>query len=295
MTTVAFGLAGCAIEPLAGSDADVGAPTHGSVYVVAHMTNTPDAARWAVSQGANGVEVDLRFDEGGSPKNFLHDGVCDCACSLGEDDDVCAVLAGGCQASTPVAELLATLAALPELALVIVDSKVTGDVDRAVQEAAGMRAAETLGAALFGRGYGGKLVLAAPKSDAAPYLGAAARAFEATAWASRVSYTFDEDGDDAEGAERTLASLAGLTSRRAYGVGVSACSPGDFVEAVARGAEVERGAGSTLTYVWTLDAEDAMRRHFDAGARAIVTNEPKKLDDVVRSLGRVKARAAVAR
>jgi len=40
--------------------------------VVAHMTNSKGAVKWAVSVGANAVELDLQFKNDGTPKEFYH-------------------------------------------------------------------------------------------------------------------------------------------------------------------------------------------------------------------------------
>ncbi len=53
-----------------------------AVTIVAHMTNTPGAVRWALEQGANGVELDLQFVDD-QPDRFQHSidfEPCDCTC-----------------------------------------------------------------------------------------------------------------------------------------------------------------------------------------------------------------------
>ena len=54
-------------------------------YNIAHMTNTPDSVDWAVGKGANGVEIDVEFDNfNGNPLKFIHSpkssDACDCTC-----------------------------------------------------------------------------------------------------------------------------------------------------------------------------------------------------------------------
>src|SRR5437588_6419450 len=50
-------------------------------FNIAHMVNTASAVDWALSQGANGLEMDLRFRSDGTPYQFQHGGFCDCDCS----------------------------------------------------------------------------------------------------------------------------------------------------------------------------------------------------------------------
>jgi hypothetical protein len=261
-------------------------------YVIAHMTNTPEAIRWAAAEGANAVEIDVRFDEGdGTPNTVRHGGICDCICSLGHDDHVCAALSRDCEASSSIPDVLSAIAAQPELALVIVDSKIDGDAPPDVQRSAGARMVDAIDVGLFSRGYHGKVVIGAPQTDALPYVQSAAAAASASTWASRISVGFDQTGKRESDATCTLHTLSSFTKRRAFGAGISACAVGDFTPAIRTGAALERTGDSGLTYVWTLDREESMRRYIDAGARGIITNKPRRLAAVARSLGKKMARA----
>src|SRR5438093_1257275 len=73
-----FGLLGA--FALATSTRDASAAGKNGFYAVAHMTNTIEAVRWALGQGANAVEMDLRFEENGHPLYFKHQKPCDCSC-----------------------------------------------------------------------------------------------------------------------------------------------------------------------------------------------------------------------
>jgi len=284
---------GCAAET-AGDDVatDDLVETHDAAddfYVIAHMTNTPEAARWAIGQGANAVEIDLRFDDDGTPTSFKHGGICDCLCAMG-DDHVCSVLEPSCNATSGVPQMFEALHAIPELALVMIDSKIDGDASAETQRAAGTRVIDALTTGLFARGYRGKVVVAAPKTDARVYIEAAARAAARSVFAKRISFAFDQMGKSAANAACTLDTLSELTPNRVFGTGVSACAIGNYEPAVRAAAESERAGTSGLTYVWTLDRAESMRRYIDAGARGIITNKPSKLVEVVQASGKKLAK-----
>lgn len=290
-----FFTAGCASE--LGEEEDVAvdeealAEGKDDFYVIAHMTNTPEAVRWAAREGANAVEIDVRFDEDdGAPSAARHGGLCDCVCSLGNEDHVCAALERDCEASSPVPDLLAAIAGRPELALVVVDSKIDARAPTTLQRAAGARMVDTLSSMLFGRGYRGKVVVGAASTGAVAYVRAVAEAAGASRYRARISVGFDETGKRGSDAACTLDTLRPFAARRAFGAGISACATGDFTPAIREAAEAERGGASGLTYAWTLDAEPSMRRYIEAGARGIITNKPRKLAEVARAMGKAKAR-----
>lgn len=298
--------AGCGaseVEEVEEATAEVGAAAPTSVasdtapvegpndfYVIAHMTNTPEAVRWAAREGANAVEIDVRFDADGTPRELRHGGICDCICSLGDDDHVCAVFAGDCEATSSVPDTLATIASLADLALVVVDSKIDGSAAIDAQRSAGKRIVDAIERGLFDRGYRGKVVIGAPRTDAIAYIQSAAAAVSTTTHASRISVAFDQMGNAESDATCTLDTLRTFTTRRAFGTGISACADGDFTPAIRAAAANERAGTSSLTYAWTLDRESSMRRYIEAGARAIITNKPKRLAELAAAMGKTKAR-----
>jgi hypothetical protein len=97
-------------------------------------------------------------------------------------------------------------------------------------------------------------------------------------------------GKTATNAVCTLSTLASFTPNRVFGTGISACAIGDYEPAIRAAAESERSGGSGLTYVWTLDRAESMRRYINAGARGIITNKPAVLVDVARGMGKTLAR-----
>ena len=257
-------------------------------YVIAHMTNTPSAARWAIEAGANAIEIDLRFDDG-TPTSFVHGGICDCICAIGSAH-VCSVLEDACEATSSVPEMFASLRSMPKLAMVMIDSKIDGDASADMQRSAGLRVIDAISEGLFAGGYAGKVVVAAPKTDARVYIETAAAAAARSPFAKRISFSFDQMGKSATNAACTLSTLAELSPNRVFGTGISACAIGDYTPAIGAAAESERGGVSGLTYVWTLDRAQSMRHYIDAGARGIITNKPALLVDVARSMGKTLAR-----
>lgn len=267
-------------------------------YVIAHMTNTTTAVNWALAKGANALEMDLRFTAAGEPERFQHSTSitepCDCACTGKlQGDTVCAQLLHGpnggimgCQATVAVSEMFATLAAQQQLALVILDSKLSGADAAYLQERAGERIVQTLNADLFGKGYRGNVIISVGHPDAMSYLQQAAKMAAVSNNANRIYFAFDQEGGSAEDAACTLMTLAGLASKnRVFGTGISACAAGDFIPAI-RTAAANRDAGvAGLVYVWTLDKKDSMRKYIDNGADGILTNLPGNLVEVAREKG----------
>ena len=49
------------------------------MFVVVHATNNPRAIEWADSLGANGVELDVHYNESGIPSYVNHGAPCDCS------------------------------------------------------------------------------------------------------------------------------------------------------------------------------------------------------------------------
>jgi glycerophosphoryl diester phosphodiesterase len=254
-------------------------------YVIAHMTNTIDAVQWALNEGANAVEMDVRFSAAGEPGRFHHGGVCDCACSLWSSKHVCSH-GGRCDGETPVPAMLSALAQEKRLALVVLDSKVTVDDAMETQRRAGERIIDVLETNLFGRGYGGIVVVSVAHPDAAMYLATAARRASASPARDRILFTFDEEGGTRGDASRTLQLLAALQiDRVAYGTGASSCVPCGYEDAIATAASRRSGSGLGLVYAWTLDRAASMKRYIEKGANGIMTNKPAVLLDVVKELG----------
>ncbi len=248
---------------------DAGA--QGYFYAIGHMTNTRSAVDWAVSTGANALEADLNFDDAGNPTVFRHGSPCDCTCFTG---GVCDHL-DSCNASTDAPALLQHIATKP-IALLVIDSKVDGSTS----STAGRNVVNLLASSLFAQGFGGAVIIGAPKLSAFSYLQTAVEAAQASPYGSRMYFTVDGEGNDVGG---VLGKLVSLTSRNiVYGTGISACLPGSFETSILIGA-ANKGAGVIgLDYIWTLDKETSMARYIESGAQGIMTNYPDRLVDLLR-------------
>jgi glycerophosphoryl diester phosphodiesterase len=244
-------------------------------FAIAHMTNSADAVNWAVDNGANGLEMDLRFDGEGKPTHFRHGLPCDCTCFTG---GVCKHLGlTPCLSEVAADAQLKLIAGKPQVALVVIDSK----VDDKTPAVAGTNVVRLLVEHLFGNGYRGSVIVGAPQLSDFAYLQAAAVEAGGSAYASRIYFTVDGEGDRTV---ETITKLTTLPSRqRVYGTGISACSPKQFHDAIALGA-LNRAAGVIgLDYIWTIDKSSSMRDYLRAGAHGVMTNDPPALSSVLRA------------
>eukprot|EP00026_Physarum_polycephalum_P010077 Phypoly_transcript_10227.p1 GENE.Phypoly_transcript_10227~~Phypoly_transcript_10227.p1 ORF type:complete len:361 (+),score=61.04 Phypoly_transcript_10227:71-1153(+) len=240
-------------------------------YVMAHMCNTPSAADWALSVGANAVETDLNFVNN-IPTKFVHGGICDCLCSwIGEDQSVCDYL--DCDSTTDATVLLNHFAAQPNLALVMIDSKVDfTDVNQ--QHLAGFEVTDLLVNQLFEKGFLGEVVVSVATVDYFEYLYAVANSSNATPYASRFHFTFDGEEKDITTDFQYMLQLP--TMNRVFGTGNTACLPGEF-ESTLQVAESNRKQGNSgMSYVWTLNLESSMRDYLAIPAGGIMTNYPQR-------------------
>jgi hypothetical protein len=257
-------------------------------YNIGHMANTDAAAVWAAQQGANGLEMDLHFDESGNPTEFRHGGVCDCSCA--KDDTtlsghICANgLDNSCEAKSGAAEHLNTIATLRNLALVYIDSK----VDKDTNVNAGTQVVKLLEEQLFAKGYVGIVVVSAPKIEAFGYLQAAAQAAATAPHRDRFFFALDGvQGSPARGkaqADEAIDKLQGLpaTANLAYSNGISSCLADTFYREMSEGVRRQVAGDLGMVSIWTLDLERSMLNYLNIGVRGIVSNKPGVLNRVVR-------------
>ncbi|MFK8186393.1 MAG: hypothetical protein AB8B99_23705 [Phormidesmis sp.] len=249
-------------------------------YNIAHMVNTPKAICWALSKGANGLEADLNFDEDGNPTVYEHGGlVSDCTCNLlPSDNHVCSVVSK--DDKTPAAELLRCIACQPNVALHVVDTKMNDDVD---QRAAGANVIKLLENELFGAGYQGNVIVGVGATKYIDYIKAAVKQASGSRYKARISFTFDGEFDDYEKVFNALSNLNSV--HKAYGTGITACSPSTYYPAILRGCVEETRAFHGLTYIWTLDSTSSMKKYLQHGVRGIMTNRPGDLRDLLDNDG----------
>ncbi len=256
-------------------------------FNIAHMVNTAQAVDWAVSQGANSLEMDLRFRSDGTPYEFRHGGVCDCLCTSG--DNVCKHLNQGCESRSDLAGQLNHIAAkAPPVAMIVLDGKVDDPkLDQRAQNVAGVKVVETLDQQLFSKGYRGIALIAAPKWDYSTYLKAAVGRARSSQYSSQIYFGVDMDNGGVDGARATLENLwRNLGSPLSiYGSGISACAPGNFYGETMLAGWYQAQGRIKLVNIWTLDNTDSMRRYIWLGARGVMTNKPGSLAGVAREQG----------
>ena len=234
------------------------------VYNIAHMVTTDEAVDWAVSQGANGLEMDLQFHDNGQPWEFRHsqDNLvpCDCICGTGSQDHVCTHLNGAtnkCMVSAPAQQHLQHIAGKNGVGLVYIDSKLANLLGKSnEQKTAGALVVDLLSDALFGgrghaaaqhgAGYKGIAIVTAPSSDFKDYLKAASDEAFKLGLQSDIYFAIDMDNGGKPGAQRTIGTLQSVVqpspapgphrvigadspNKIIYGSGVSSCAPGIFL------------------------------------------------------------------
>lgn len=274
-------------------------------YNIAHAINHSQYIDWAVSDGANAIEADLRFTDSGVVDKFMHGKVCECMLAqshlcyqmmqvspLYQPDPGIAKIErvrwdwDACMVTEVAHSFLRTLARNPAIALFIVDSKVGSSVAKAdsAKANAGRNVVQALVDHLFSQGYRGRVIVGVDEDKHQAYTRAAVAAARATPYADRIHFSFDENGKSGDKARATINLLESIAPGKAvYGNGVSAAWLGDFKDAFKVGVAAEREKRVGLNYIWTLDKSASMKTHIDLGVRGIMTNNPSVLRDLLKA------------
>ena len=259
-------------------------------YAIAHMANTATAVTWALRQGANGVEIDLNFDDNGNPTEFKHGLPCDCTCSPREFWPPMCIVLGDCSANSSKTSLLEHIAHInrintPGFALVVIDSKLDKKDSGNKQRAAGRNVVKLLEDHLFSKGYNGKVIIGAPHLTNGPYMSEAGIKANSSPYKSQMYFTIDMGGDKTYMTVDTLIRYL-PNKNRVYGTGISACVAATYYDAIRQAVkQYQVGTLGSLIYIWTLDKESSMRKYIDVGVNGIMTNDPGKLVRIVREKG----------
>jgi hypothetical protein len=265
----------------AGEAATTSAPGGGSdFYVIAHMINAgPKYVDWAMGQGANALEMDLRFDAAGTPTVFFHGTPCDCTCRLlARAGNVCGVIAGvsslnhACSDSTDAIRHLQQIAThKAALALVIIDSKVDAKPETNLT-VAGKKLIELLDTNLFGNGFAGNVIVGVPEIKYSAYLEAAVRQTESSPKKARYFFVIDGENKRVNDTIKQLAMLA--TKNRVYANGSSSCSPNNYFSEIGVAIQNQKSGSVGMVYTWTIDKSSSMDKYIASGVSGIITNEP---------------------
>jgi len=250
------------------------------VSVIAHMINTPNAVRWALDQGANGIEMDLKF-EGTRPTVFYHGFPCDCTCLLQfltNRNNRCGALGEGCSASTNTTEMTNFLGSSEiissRLALIYIDAK----LDKSVRNYAdaGANVVRLFNEQVLARGYRGQILLGCLTILYSDYLRGALREAARSNYTDRYFYTIDNEGDHAYKVLDDSLQLG--TNNLVYATGITACLPVTFHDAIQYSLEKKIYAA---VGIWTIDQEYSMRSYLDIGVDFILTNRPKRAVELI--------------
>jgi glycerophosphoryl diester phosphodiesterase len=258
------------------------------VAAVEHMANNAAAVDWAAKQGANGVEVDLNFNQDGTVKEFIHGGICDCTF---DNATICRVLRNAtgdsCDASeTPDNMMLAFARNADKLAVVYIDSKLSDlGTSQAKLEAAGRNVIQLLDKA-FENGYQGQVIISSPKIIYSAYLKSAIEATNNSHYKSNYYFQIDEEPDFTA----TMQALVSMTPNRVYSTGITASMPTRFyTEIELAGKNLENSSISGVG-IWTIDAPSAMRDYLNLGANMVLTNEIPTLLSTLSAEGKTLAK-----
>lgn len=247
------------------------------VSIIAHMVNTPNSIRWALDQGANSIEIDLKFD-GTRPSKFHHGFPCDCSCLLDFSTfrhNGCKVLGEDCSASTSVAEMIKFLSSdeiiSSRLAVIYVDAKLDNSVGNYAE--AGANVVRLFNEKVLARGFRGQILLGCLTISRVDYLRGALQEASKSKYADRYFYTIDNEGRRAN--QVLKLSLELETNNIVYDTGISACFhmlPSAFDDAIQYSLDTEAYAA---VGVWTVDRKSTMAHYLEAGVDFILTNRPK--------------------
>lgn len=247
------------------------------VSVIAHMVNTPNSIRWALDQGANSIEIDLKFD-GTRPSKFHHGFPCDCSCLLDFSTfrhNGCKVLGEDCSASTSVAEMIKFLSSheiiSSRLAVIYVDAKLDNSVGNYAE--AGANVVRLFNEKVLARGFRGQILLGCLTISRVDYLRGALQEASKSKYADRYFYTIDNEGRRAN--QVLKLSLELETKNIVYDTGISACFhmlPSAFDDAIQYSLDAEAYAA---VGVWTVDRKSTMAHYLEVGVDFILTNRPK--------------------
>ncbi|KAI8892528.1 hypothetical protein BC833DRAFT_662313 [Globomyces pollinis-pini] len=243
--------------------------------IFAHMVNHPDVVRWAIDQGANGIEMDLRFD-GSKPSEFRHSGICDCSCICANGDNcpetsVCnklwKVTGSHCNAKSTADEMTKALGSSDlhdKLAVIYIDSKI--DENTPLRES-GENIVKLLNENVFEKGYKGQVIISGSEVKFADYLKGALSAAKASKFADQYFYTYDAEGGNHE---RVFTALKELDTKNiAYATGITICLPGTYETAIKGSISKNAYAGIGI---WTIDKESSMKDYVNFGVTSIMTN-----------------------
>lgn len=281
-----------------------------SFYNIAHMTNHLREVEWAISWGANAVEIDLAYNDDGQsgamPAIAWHGKPCDCTCLSHIQGGLCWETGSSCFKTQSINTILAHLAK-SDLKLIHFDNKVTTDyaqnnpslstlgkkksglfrpfLNSAKRQQAGERLAEKVIDKLFKAGFQGNVLIGG--QDSGNFLQGAKNVFDYHGYQDFVYYSVD--GTDAGGAvtystsKRILQNVVGVPLRQmAFVTGITACllpvQAANFVAGLRRA----RSDNIPLRIGWTIDLKHIAHPWMALGMNGAITNFPGSMKSWAR-------------
>lgn len=263
------------------------------------MTNTIDAIDWSIGNGANAVELDVMFTAAGDPWRFVHSPngeACDCTCVCAAGDcattnpnHICAILEktdqrgiSGCSAYTDAATLLRYAARRNELAMVYIDSKVSGSMGASLLRRAATKLMIMVEKELFGNGFRGKLMVGSSLFATFPYIEVISKLATQSSYSARIMFGMDLMKNSIV---KTLKQMNTLANKNlAWGTGLTSCVASPITWETYKLTLINRVRNNiVMTYAWSIDKETELVHainHFDG----IITNYPAKLSDLLRRM-----------
>lgn len=295
------------VAPIANPCTAPGCIKNKPFFNIAHMVNTKSAVDYGLRVGANALEMDMNFAADGTPTVFQHGLPCDCTCpdvlklldpanwlSLIKGTDsvqasICQQSANPCAGGNlvTVTDMFNYLANKPTLALIYIDSKITGISDPNALKNAGQKVFDLIRSELYNKGYKGQVIISIPDRSAIAYSKAAlSKLFDDPANADlRQSIFFGIDME--KDAYSTISFLRqnGFRGNTVYGTGISACAPTTYYDQIATGAQNLRQGVIGLNIIWTLDKEASIRKYMELGATGVLSNNPETVTAVAKAMG----------
>ena len=248
------------------------------LWAIAHMVNNKENVDYSLNAGANGLEMDLTFDDSGNPAYFYHDWFCDCKCS---NPEVCRF--NVCENAQAAGEVLGHFMShkkMGQVAMLYIDSKLDAVPNNLLEQAAA-NMIKLLEDRVFSKGYKGIV-----------FIGAASAVY-LTSLASTASQSSHKDHlfigyDWYTGFKDGLELLADLKyPNKIASTGMFRClkwAMGYEDEAIMGRVNKARGVISDMI-IWTLDTTEEYDRYYDYGARGIISNNPTRLVNWAASRG----------
>ena len=235
------------------------------------MVNNEEVLDYALGAGANGLEMDMRFNSTGAPADFYKNWLCDCKCA--SSAEVCKF--DVCENARPSKDVLGHFMShkkMGQVAMLYIDSKLDGVQDDLLEQA-GVNIVTMLEEVILRQGYKGIILMGAANEE---YLTSLAATASKSPFKDQLFIGYDWHTNFKDGLE-FLADLKYLN--KIASTGIFRClkwAIGYEEEAVLGRVNKARGVISDMI-IWTLDKTEEYTKYYGYGARGIISNNIKQL------------------